>query len=234
MIINTRPLTLADKTNQLLKGSGLDFLHNPLTKISSISPSDEDLLKLRQLDSYDVIIFTSQSAAKFGASFLKEHIKDNLEIPIMAIGLATQAALNEHDLISDVPSAFNSVGLAELIEQGKHEKCLIFCGGKQPQLSFHTPVTLDTFSCYEVIDEESVELSSITGNRKAIFLIYNIQTLEVLVRYSQAADLEKMNLIVASPRIQEAAFNHGIKDCVVAESPHDEEMTEAAIKLARS
>ena len=234
MIINTRPLTLADKTNQLLKGSGLDFLHNPLTKISSISPSDEDLLKLRQLDSYDVIIFTSQSAAKFGASFLKEHVKDNLAIPIMAIGLATQAALNDHDLISNVPSAFNSVSLAELIEQGKHEKCLIFCGGKQPQLSFHTPVTLDTFSCYEVIDEESVELSSITGNRKAIFLIYNIQTLEVLVRYSQAADLEKMNLIVASPRIQEAAFNHGIKDCVVAESPHDEEMTEAAIKLARS
>jgi uroporphyrinogen-III synthase len=234
MIINTRPLILADKTNQLLKGSGLDFLHNPLTKISSISPSDEDLLKLRQLDSYDVIIFTSQSAAKFGASFLKEHIKDNLEIPIMAIGLATQAALNDHDLISNVPSAFNSVSLAELIEQGKHEKCLIFCGGKQPQLSFHTPVTLDTFSCYEVIDEESVELSSITGNRKAIFLIYNIQTLEVLVRYSRVADLEKMNLIVASPRIQEAAFNHGIKDCVVAESPHDEEMTEAAIKLARS
>ena len=54
------------------------------------------------------------------------------------------------------------------------------------------------------------------------------------MRYSQAADLEKMNLIVASPRIQEAAFNDGIKVCVVAESPHDEEMTEAAIKLARS
>ncbi|MDA9052476.1 hypothetical protein N9H33_00565, partial [Gammaproteobacteria bacterium] len=64
--------------------------------------------------------------------------------------------------------------------------------------------------------------------------IYNIQTLEVLMRYSQATDLEKMNLIAASPRIQEAAFNHGIKDCVVAKSPHDEEMTEAAIKLARS
>ena len=54
------------------------------------------------------------------------------------------------------------------------------------------------------------------------------------MRYSQPTDLEKMNLIVASPRIQETAFNHGIKGCVVAESPHDQEMTEAAIKLARS
>jgi len=43
-----------------------------------------------------------------------------------------------------------------------------------------------------------------------------------------------MNLIVASPRIQETAFNYGIKGSVVAESPHDEEMTEAAIKVARS
>ena len=93
---------------------------------------------------------------------------------------------------------------------------------------------LDTFSCYKVVDEESDELSQIIENRKAIFLIYNIQTLEVLVKHSQATDLEKMNLIVASPRVQEAAFNHGIKGCVVAESPHDEEMTEAAIKLARS
>ena len=75
---------------------------------------------------------------------------------------------------------------------------------------------LDTFSCYKVVDEESVELSNITGNRKAIFLIYNIQTLEVLVRYSQAADLEKMNLIVASPRIQETAlysWNQGLRSC---------------------
>ena len=234
MIVNTRPSILANKTNDLLARSGIEFMHEPLTKILSISPSNQALEKLQQLDSYDVIIFTSQSAAQFGAPYLQKHRSKNLNLLIMAIGLATQRVLSEHDLISEVPSGFNSAGLAELLEQGKHEKCLIFCGGKQPQLSLHTPVTLDTFSCYKVVDEESVELSNITGNRKAIFLIYNIQTLEVLVRHSQAANLEKMSLIVASPRIQEAAFNDGIKVCVVAESPHDEEMTEAAIKLARS
>jgi uroporphyrinogen-III synthase len=234
MIVNTRPSILANKTNELLARSGIEFMHEPLTKILSISPSNQALEKLQQLDSYDVIIFTSQTAAKFGAPYLQRHTSKDLNLLIMAIGLATQRVLSAHGLVSEVPLGFNSAGLAGLIEQGKHEKCLIFCGGKQPQLSFHTPVTLDTFSCYTVIDEESIELSNITGNQKAIFLIYNIQTLEVLVRYSQPTDLEKMNLIVASPRIQEAAFNHGIKGCVVAESPHDEEMTEAAIKLARS
>jgi uroporphyrinogen-III synthase len=234
MIVNTRPSILANKTNELLARSGIEFIHEPLTKILSISPSNQALENLQQLDSYDVIIFTSQSAAKFGAPYLQKHISKNLNLLIMAIGLATQRVLNEYGLVSEVPSAFNSAGLAELIEQGKHEKCLIFCGGKQPQLNLHTQIKLDTFSCYRVVDEESVELSNITGNRKAIFLIYNIQTLKVLVRYSHAADLEKMNLIVASQRIQETAFNHGIKGCVVAESPHDEEMTEAAIKLACS
>ena len=234
MIVNTRPSILANKTNELLARSGIEFLHEPLTKILSVSPSNQALEKLQQLDSYDVIIFTSQSAAKFGAPYLQKHTSKNLSLLIMAIGLATQRVLNEYGLISEVPSAFNSAGLAELIEKGNYEKCLIFCGRKKPQLSLHTRITLDTFSCYKVVDEEGVGLGKIIGNRKAIFLIYNIQTLEVLVRYSQPADLEKMNLIVASPRIQEAAFNHGIKGCVVAESPHDEEMTEAAIKLARS
>ena len=152
----------------------------------------------------------------------------------MAIGLATQRVLNEHGLVSDVPSDFNSAGLAVLIEQSKHEKCLIFCGEKKPQLSLHTQIKLDTFSCYKVVDEESLDLGRIIRKRKAIFLVYNMQTLEVLVRHTQTIDLESLNLIVASPRIQESALLHGIKDCVVAKSPHDEEMTEAAIKLSRA
>ena len=234
MIVNTRPSILANKTNELLARSGIEFMHEPLTKILSISPSNQALEKLQQLDSYDVIIFPSPTSSKFGAPSFLRHSSSPFNLLLIALGLSTLLFFFPPCLVSVFPLGFNSAGLAGLIEQGKHEKCLIFCGGKQPQLSFHTPVTLDMFSCYTVIDEESIELSNITGNQKAIFLIYNIQTLEVLVRYSQPTDLKKMNLIVASPRIQEAAFNHGIKGCVVAASPHDEEMTEAAIKLARS
>ena len=76
MIVNTRPSILANKTNELLARSGIEFMHEPLTKILSISPSNQALEKLQQLDSYDVIIFTSQTAAKFGAPYLqKAHIK---------------------------------------------------------------------------------------------------------------------------------------------------------------
>ena len=234
MIVNTRPSILSKKTNKLLAHSGAEFINVPLTKILSILPSPQALSNLKQLESYDVIIFTSQSAAKFGAPHLQQFISKNLNLSIMAIGLATQRVLNEHGLASDVPSEFNSGGLATLIEQSKHEKCLIFCGEKKPQLSLHTQIKLDTFSCYKVVDEEGLNLGQIIKKPKAIFLVYNMQTLEVLVRHAQTVDLASLNLIVASPRIQESAVLHGIKDCVVAESPHDEEMTEAAIKLSRA
>ena len=234
MIVNTRPSTLSNKTNELLARSGAEFKHEPLTKIVSISPSPQALSNLKQLASYDVIIFTSQSAAKFGAPHLQQFISKKLTLSIIAIGLATQRVLNEHGLASDVPSEFNSTGLAALIEQSKHEKCLIFCGEKKPQLRLHTQIKLDTFSCYKVIDEESLDLGQIIRKREAIFLIYNMQTLEVLIRHTQIVDLAALNLIVASPRIQESALLHGIKNCMVAESPHDEEMTEAAIKLSRA
>ena len=234
MIVNTRPSLLGNKTNELLAHSGAEFTHEPLTKILSISPSSKALLNLKQLESYDVIIFTSQAAAKFGAPYLQKHMPKNLNLSIMAIGLATQRFLNEQGLVSDVPSDFNSAGLAVLIDKSKHEKCLIFCGEKKPQLSLHTQIKLDTFSCYKVVDEESLDLGRIIGKQKAIFLVYNMQTLEVLVRHTQTVDLKALNIIVASRRIKENALLHGIGNCVVAESPHDEEMTEAAIKLSRA
>ena len=95
MIVNTRPSILANKTNELLARSGIEFMHEPLTKILSISPSNQALEKLQQLDSYDVIIFTSQTAAKFGAPYLQKHTSKNLNLLIMAIGLATQRVLSD-------------------------------------------------------------------------------------------------------------------------------------------
>ena len=84
MIVNTRPTILANKTNDLLACSGIEFIHEPLTKILGISPLNQALEKLHQLDSYDAIIFTSQSAAKFGSPYLQKYISKNLNLLVMA------------------------------------------------------------------------------------------------------------------------------------------------------
>mgnify|MGYP001132879157 FL=1 len=232
MIINTRPITLADNSNALLRRSGVEFSHVPMTRIECLTPSELDLSKLKNIERYDVLIFTSQSAVKYSASFLKNYLPANANLPIIAIGMSTQRVLKEYSLKSILPQSFDSAGIAQMIESKQYKKCLIFCGDKAPQLQQHTSAELEVFSCYQVLEEQAHQLHKVMTSKRIIILIYNIQTLEAIVKNIQGIDLERVWLVVASSRIQERALSQGIEQCQVASGPHDQEMVESAIELA--
>jgi len=232
MIINTRPITLADNSNALLRRSGVEFSHVPMTRIECLTPSELDLSKLKNIERYDVLIFTSQSAVKYSASFLKNYLPANADLPIIAIGMSTQRVLKEYSLKSILPQSFDSAGIAQMIESKQYKKCLIFCGDKAPQLQQHTSAELEVFSCYQVLEEQAHQLHKVMTSKRIIILIYNIQTLEAIVKNIQGIDLERVWLVVASSRIQERALSQGIEQCQVASGPHDQEMVESAIELA--
>ena len=232
MIINTRPITLADNSNALLRRSGVEFSHVPMTRIECLAPSELDLSKLKNIERYDVLIFTSQSAVKYSASFLKNYLPANANLPIIAIGMSTQRVLKEYSLKSILPQSFDSAGIAQMIESKQYKKCLIFCGDKAPQLQQHTSAELEVFSCYQVLEEQAHQLHKVITSKRIIILIYNIQTLEAIVKNIQGIDLERVWLVVASSRIQERALSQGIEQCQVASGPHDQEMVESAIELA--
>lgn len=232
MIINTRPITLADNSNALLRRSGVEFSHVPMTRIECLAPSELDLSKLKNIERYDVLIFTSQSAVKYSASFLKNYLPANASLPIIAIGMSTQRVLKEYSLKSILPQSFDSAGIAQMIESKQYKKCLIFCGDKAPQLQQHTSAELEVFSCYQVLEEQAHQLHKVMTSKRIIILIYNIQTLEAIVKNIQGIDLERVWLVVASSRIQERALSQGIEQCQVASGPHDQEMVESAIELA--
>ncbi|MDC1475312.1 uroporphyrinogen-III synthase [Gammaproteobacteria bacterium] len=232
MIINTRPITLADNSNALLRRSGVEFSHVPMTRIECLAPSELDLSKLKNIERYDVLIFTSQSAVKYSASFLKNYLPANANLPIIAIGMSTQRVLKEYSLKSILPQSFDSAGIAQMIESKQYKKCLIFCGDKAPQLQQHTSAELEVFSCYQVLEEQAHQLHKVMTSKRIIILIYNIQTLEAIVKNIQGIDLERVWLVVASSRIQERALSQGIEQCQVASGPHDQEMVESAIELA--
>jgi len=237
MIINTRPITLADNSNALLRRSGVEFSHVPMTRIECLAPSELDLSKLKNIERYDVLIFTSQSAVKYSASFLKNYLPANADLPIIAIGMSTQRVLKEYSLKSILPQSFDSAGIAQMIESKQYKKCLIFCGDKAPQLQQHTSAELEVFSCYQVLEEQAHQLHKVMTSKRIIILIYNIQTLDIqtleaIVKNIQGIDLERVWLVVASSRIQERALSQGIEQCQVASGPHDQEMVESAIELA--
>ncbi len=149
MIVNTRPADLSQHTNSLLEKSKQNFIHIPLTKIVKTDPPLEALQHINNLQDYDALIFTSQSSVTYGYKFLQETSFNDNNIPIIAIGLATQKALQKFNLASSIPPTFDSIGIANVIKEMDFKKCLVFCGEKDPRILTLTDADIDTFPCYE-------------------------------------------------------------------------------------
>ena len=229
MIVNTRPGDLSQNTNSLLEKSKQNFIHIPLTKIVKTKPPSEALKYIDNIKDYDTVIFTSQSAATCGAKFYQEALLANKNIPILAIGLATQKTLQKFHLSSLIPLTFNSVGIANVIKEMGYKKCLVFCGEKNPRIITMTDADIDTFPCYASHDETNIDVSKIRDRNKLVILIYTHQSLKVLRKELQVNKNQQMVLIVASKRIKGLAKVYGFRNIVLAESPHDKEMVKAAL-----
>ena len=229
MIVNTRPIDLSQKTNSLLQKSQCSFIHLPLTKIIKITPSVQAQQNINNIRNYDLLIFTSQSAVIYGVEHCREILLRNKNIPILAIGLATQKSLSQLNLISSIPQTFDSDGLACTIKERGCKKCLVFCGQKNPRLLSLTDADIDTFACYESQNESRIDFSLTKNENKLVILIYTQQSLEVLFEELHVSKTQKVILIVASKRLKELSAQYGFTDCVLARSPHDEDMVGSAI-----
>ena len=230
MIVNTRPTEIADKTNDLLNELKCDFIHVPFTKIKELEPPASAKILLDKLGNYDAVIFTSQSAVKYGIKFVQEKCANVNHIPIISIGLATQRCLNELSISSVVPKTYNSEGISKLITKKDYRKCIVFCGDKAPQLLSMTNADIDVFPCYESQDKKNIDFAKIKKLDESIILIYTHQSLEILVKNFKAYEMEKIVLICASERIRKLASNYSFKDCVLAKSPLDNDILNAATK----
>ena len=232
MIVNTRPADLSQNTNSLLEKSKQNFIHIPLTKIVKTDPPLEAMQHINSLQDYDALIFTSQSSVTYGYKFLQETSINDNNIPIIAIGLATQKALQKFNLGSSIPPTFDSIGIANVIKEMDYKKCLVFCGEKDPQILTLTDAEIDTFPCYASHDEMSIDFSKIRDRDKLVILVFTQQSLKVLMKELQLDQNQNVILVVASRRIEEFAIGHGFKNIVLSESPHDKEMVNAALAEA--
>ena len=106
---------------------------------------------------------------------------------------------------------------------------MVFCGQKNPLLLSLTDAYIDTFACYESQNESRIDLSFTKNEDKLIILIYTQQSLEVLFEELHVNKTQKIILIVASERLKELSAQYGFTDCVLARSPHDEDMVGSAI-----
>ena len=75
MIVNTRPLSLSENIILLAKDQVLDLKNIHLSTLELNESSFDNRrfdLYVNEISAYDNIIFTSQSAVKFGSKILKD------------------------------------------------------------------------------------------------------------------------------------------------------------------
>ena len=111
-----------------------------------------------------------------------------------------------------------------------YKKCLVFCGEKNPQILTLTDADIDTFPCYASHDEKNIDVSKVQDKDKLVILLYTHQSIRVLTKELPVNESQRITLIVASKRIEDLAMECGFRDIVLADSPHDIEMVEAALK----
>src|ERR1700675_2825418 len=90
-VLVTRPEQQAMPLCRLLESQGASTLRLPALEIRAVGNRRETAAQLGALDNFDVIIFTSANAVRFGASLLDQ----KRDLTLAAIGPATARALNK-------------------------------------------------------------------------------------------------------------------------------------------
>ena len=233
MIVNTRPLSLSENIILLAKDQVLDLKNIHLSTLESNESSLDNRrfdLYVNEISAYDNIIFTSQSAVKFGSKILNlEDLSKSFEGEIYSIGPATSLELQKRGINPIVAQSYNSEGLLEVI-RNKSGRSLLFCGKNSRGYLKDNLINLDVIDCYDLVFNSNA-LNQIERNDE-IILVYNFKTLDFIV---SSLDIEILNskvFIVASNRIleqlRESRKNiEGLK-IYIADEPSDLQMLKKA------
>jgi uroporphyrinogen-III synthase len=128
-VLVTRPELQAMPLCRLLEAQGASTLRLPAVEIKALGDRRALAMRLGALESFDVIIFTSANAVRFGASFLDQ----KRDLTLAAIGPATARALNQagYRVAIQPPDSFDTEGLLmhpRLAHVGGH-RILMIKGG---------------------------------------------------------------------------------------------------------
>jgi uroporphyrinogen-III synthase len=109
-VLVTRPEQQAAPLCRLLEVQGASALKLPMLEIRALGERREILERAGDLEAYDLIVFVSANAVRFGATLLEQRRDLNLS----AIGPATARALNQAGYrVAVQPKQYNTEGLLD-------------------------------------------------------------------------------------------------------------------------
>jgi len=220
-ILNPRLPVQAQAWTQALQAHAADVIELPLIELAVCALSQDDKAKLLNLDRYDVCIFVSANAAKFGLEAVADYWPQwPYGLAAIAVGEATAAPLQEAALNVLLPATADSEGLLAMpelqAEQIAGKRVLLFRGSQGRELLLQTlsrrGASVDVLALYDVLLPASAQAQWRALSRKPDVVLL---TSPIVWRHWQqiAGSFSVLpTLVVSSMRLAQTVQAAGAKD----------------------
>lgn len=242
-ILVTRPKQQAINLIQLIEQHGGQAISFPTLEIVPIT-TDTAKGSLKNLKSYQWLIFISANAVNFAVTANNGKIGHFTQAKIAAVGKATAKALENASLSVDLipETGFNTEALlaTTALQQVQNQRILIIrgCGGRETlaqelqkrgakvdywEVYQRQIPAIDTAPVINILQQQQLDWLTVTSSEALQNLITMLQTHKSL--------LFNVPLVVISERIEEIAKSSGFKKIVVSSSPDDAAILNTMIML---
>lgn len=237
-VIVTRPSPMGESLCQELNEHGFRAIHCPLIRFTANTDySPEQQLEL--LTQHKLWIFVSKQAVDFALKDLsKEQLDQFLGYTLIAVGKATQKALQPYGLSALIPKTPDSEGILALINQFSlpaDYPILLIRGDKGRGLleqELSGPYQLGVLPVYHRIELTAAMppfMQQATVSQPVAWVVTSGQLLELTDKMLSTAGIkaEQVAIIGGSARISDLARQKGYTNCYTAKDASNAEIIRA-------
>ena len=237
-IILTRPAGENEALASRLEATGYEIICRPLIELSEFDTGSAPLKRqVMNLDHYDLIIFVSKSAVRFGMPLFDQYWPAwPIKLQWLAVGEGTAAALQAWDIRAQFPMEAGSAGLLEhpALHDVQNKKIVIVRGrGGRELLATTLRSRGATVEYLEAYERTAVAWPNwaMLGNA-CVVVITSGEMLENFV--AQTSDTgQQVRLIVPSARIAARAGELGMANVTIAAGASEQALYDAILNQCR-
>lgn len=235
VVVNTRPISQSNQTNQEFIKQGFDVINFPCIEIVASDDSQKCINQLNEINDKGIILFTSQNAVIYAFK-----LKPNWHIPqeskVIAVGTKTAEYLEQHiNNCIFVPEQQNSQGVIEILNGLKDIPSISLISAENGRQEIQTyakvnNIELNQINVYKRQIPKIIEpINWINNNSEINILATSINVLEnlkLLVGKNQWKFLKNQLIVCASNRIEKRAHELGLLKTLNINSANPEIMAQ--------
>jgi uroporphyrinogen-III synthase len=248
-VLVTRPEQQAMPLCRLLENQGASTLRLPAIEIKAMAEGRrETAVRLGALEDFDVIIFTSSNAVRFGAALLDQ----KRDLTLAAMGPATARALNQagYRVAVQPPQAFDSESLLRhpMLERPAGRRILIVKGADgraflQQELAQRGAqvMTADVYQRVPAVPSQAVLavlLDRFTAGAVQVVTATSVDIARSLLGMASPAlrgEFERVHWLVPGARVAAGVRECGLSAPLLqAESAEDQDLVAALVRWRSS